>query len=85
VDQDLWPVTIVRARYRGVYEPGAWLAFPNHPDRLPGGWDAGDVECASFWAERRDDIGGGESPQEAYDDLKRRLGVRRDRLRSPED
>ncbi|MGW0479400.1 hypothetical protein [Nonomuraea sp. NPDC003214] len=62
-------VTIVMSRYGGVYEPGVWVAFPMNPDEIPPDCYAGDVECANFFAERRGEIGGGDTPQEAYDDL----------------
>lgn len=71
-----YPVTIVRARYGGLYEPGEWLAFPLHPEALPEDWNAGDVACSTFWDERRD-IGGGSTPTEAYEDLLRRNAARR--------
>lgn len=82
MDCDIWPVTIVRARYSGVYEVGAWLAFPHHPDQLPVEWDAGDVICVEFWSDprRQEEIGGGDSPDAAYADLaakqarKKRMG-----------
>ena len=77
--EDLWPVTIVPARYDGVYEPGAWLAFPNQPPDLPELWDAGDVLCATFWADpqRQQETGGGGSPQAAYADLVAKLQRKR--------
>ena len=37
---DIWPVTIVRARYGGSYEPGEWLAFPLEPYELGAGQGA---------------------------------------------
>jgi hypothetical protein len=67
------PVTIVRARYGGIYEPGFWLAFPLPPNQLPEDWDAGDSECYQFWQEHRDDYGGGDTPSDAYLDLLRRF------------
>lgn len=77
--EDLWPVTIVPSRYGGVYEPGAWLAFSNQPHELPDLWDAGDVLCAGFWADRhrQQETGGGDSPQAAYTDLVEKLRRKR--------
>jgi len=74
---ELWPVTIVRARYGGIYEPGDWLAFSALPNGLPAEWDADDVTAMDFYARRSREIGGGKTPNEAYDDLVRKLAERR--------
>jgi hypothetical protein len=60
-----WPVTILRARYGGVYEPGAWIAFPLTPGEVPQEWDADDVTCMTFFDERRGQVGGGATPDKA--------------------
>ena len=70
-------VTIVRSRYGGIYEPGEWIAFACWPDQIPPDWNADDVTCAEFFADRRGEVGGGDTPQEAYEDLVRLLGQRR--------
>jgi hypothetical protein len=70
-------VTIVRSRYGGVYEPGAWIAFACWPDEISPDWNADDVTCAGFFLDRRGEVGGGDTPQEAYEDLVRLLGQRR--------
>jgi len=75
-EREPYPVTTVWSRYGGAYEPGKWVAFPMYPDQLPPDWHADDVVCAEFFRERRQDIGGGDSPQEAYDDLVRRRAER---------
>lgn len=83
-EEELWPVTIVMARYGGIYEVGRWLAFASHADQLPDDWDAGDVQCAKFWGDpqRQAEIGGGDSPQSAYEDLLTKLTRQRARLAS---
>ena len=68
-----WPVTIMRSRYGGIYEPGRWIAFPQVPADIPDDWRAGDVACAEFFQERRGTIGGGDTPDEALADLIRLL------------
>ncbi len=72
---DIWPVTIVRARYGGSYEPGPWLAFPLQPYELPGDWDASDVPCAEFWGSHDEPVGAGESPDGALANLAVKLGA----------
>ena len=71
-------MTIVAARYGGIYEPGKWLAFALSPEQLPPEWNAGDAECLAFFT-TRNDVGGGDSPTEAYDDLLRRQAEHRER------
>jgi hypothetical protein len=70
---DIWPATIVRARYQGSYEPGAWLAFPLDPDALPADWQADDVSCALFWRSYGGTVGAASSPNQALADLARKL------------
>lgn len=69
---DLNPVTIVRSRYGGIYEPGEWLTFPLRADALPEDWDGSDVFCVKFWTTYRGLVGGGDTPQAALDDLVRK-------------
>jgi hypothetical protein len=66
---DIYPVTIVRARYRGGYEPGEWLAWPLYEDNLPPDWAGDDLPCRAFWETYSGIVGSGTTPQAAYDDL----------------
>jgi hypothetical protein len=70
-------VTIVRSRYGGAYEQGKWIAFPLQPSQLPDDWTADDVTCARFFHDSQGEVGGGDSPQAAYEDLLRILRERR--------
>lgn len=74
-----YPVTITLARYGGIYEPGRWVAFAALPGNLPPDWNGDDVSCRQFYEERRGEVGGGDTPQEAYEDLARLMRERRDR------
>ncbi len=65
----LHPVTIVSARYGGVYEGGPWVAFARHPDELPIEWNAGDVFASRYYEEHSDEIGVGMTPDAAYRNL----------------
>jgi len=69
----LHPVTVIESRYGGVYEPGAWLAFPCPLDELRDSWDEEDVPCMRFWDENPHAAGGGSTPAEAYAALMARL------------
>ena len=75
-----YEVTIVHSRYGGIYEPGEWVAFACWPEQIPPDWNADDVTCLDFFTERRGEIGGGATPQEAWEDLRRLLDQRRRRL-----
>ncbi len=66
---ELYPVTIVQARYGGAYEPGRWLAFPCDPERLPLGWQGEDIACREFWLAWAEKVGAGDTPNDAYSDL----------------
>jgi hypothetical protein len=75
-------VTILSSRYGGIYEPGRWIAFACWPGEIPPDWNADDVTCAEFFANRRGEIGGGATPEDAYADLLRLLAERRHSLGS---
>lgn len=76
IDNVPYPVTIVSARYGGVYEGAKWLAFPVDERSLPPEYDSDDVTCCVWWGENRDEpIGRGDSPQSAFNDLQQRLGL----------
>lgn len=75
-DEAPFSVTIARSRYGGIYEPGEWVAFACNPDELSPDWNADDVACAKFYDERRGEVGGGATPQEAYESLCRLLEMR---------
>lgn len=83
---DIYPVTIVHARYNGTYEGGlgsaSWLCFPVAPHVLSSdewnGWNDSDVECAEWWSRARDGqwpVGRGLTPQYAYFDLCQQVAV----------
>ena len=73
---EVYPVTIVQARYSGNYEGAPWLCLPTSPDDLQRDfwrdWAAGDLPCAGFWDRARAEdwpIGYGPSPTDARNDL----------------
>ena len=69
MEVSIYPVTIVAARYGGVYEPGPWLAFPCDAPDLPQGWDGEDLDCRAFWEGYTEPAGAGSTPNDAYLDL----------------
>lgn len=72
----IWPVTIVKARYRG-YEGGEWLAFNVEYYNVPMSVYGDDISCSTFFeAYDRSNkkknplkIGRGDTPDEAVKDL----------------
>lgn len=74
---DVYPVTIITTRYCGTYEGGAlWVAFNDHCDsEALHGAMGGDIQCSTFFEvyERFKPIGRGQTPEEAYQDLARKL------------
>lgn len=74
---------ILRSRYGGTYEGGAWVCFPCRLDQVPDDAFDGDGTCMNFWGrwnrpapkDGQPFIGAGDSPQAAYDDMVRRLAA----------
>jgi hypothetical protein len=50
-DLPLYPVTMIRTRYGGIYEGGEWAAFPIRFDDIPPEVDGDDAACATWWAD----------------------------------
>lgn len=69
----IFPLTVVFDRYCGVYSHAEWLAFELLPEEVPHAINAGDIECMEFWFENHPLIGRGDTPEEAINDLARRL------------
>lgn len=71
-----WPCTIVRTRYSGCYEGGAWAAFNLYGDSgFLVGHDGPDLEAAEWWDLYRNSpwVAVGNTPQQALDNLTRKL------------
>ncbi len=73
----MYPVTIIMDRYHGAYSGGAWLAFDLDSDSLPSYGSGGDTDEMNFWCDANKAehylIGRGETPNEALEDLERRV------------
>jgi len=76
VIKDIYPVSIVKDRYGGVYSGGRYVAFHLHPEEIPEDAFGGDTEAYYFWENTRMPIGKGSTPNDAlynlYDILKGR-------------
>jgi hypothetical protein len=73
-DELLYPVTIIQTRYGGSYENGTWAAFNCHENEVPPAASDDDLTAANYWwSDAAENVGRGESPNEALADLERRL------------
>lgn len=73
-DSDLYPITIITARYGGSYEGGRYCAFHSYPSDIP--WDAvgNDISCCAYWGSTAVElVGRGSTPNRALADLQARL------------
>lgn len=74
-DNELYPLTIVADRYCGSYSGGVFTAWNKDTGELPDAIFGCDRDCGYFWADaNRDEIGFGDTPDEAYRDLCAKLG-----------
>lgn len=88
-----YPCVVLPARYGGVYEGGAWVAFPCRFDEVPANAFADDVRAMCFWqSDERSprsepspaaEVGRGASPNEAVMDMLRRALHNPDRFPRP--
>ena len=69
MNEDLYPVTIVKDRYNGAYSGGKYTAWNRHPCIIPNEIFYDDVTCAAFWDLNLIPCGIGETPEEAERDL----------------
>lgn len=74
---DLYPITIIKDRYNGVYSGGKWTAWNCRPWRVPEDIFEDDVSCMEYWnkSEHYDDpfCGVGETIEDAIEDLQRNI------------
>lgn len=70
---NLYPLTIIRDRYTGVYSGGEFTAWNLYPEDVPEGIDADDVGCSSFFNTTKIIYGRGKTPNDAVMDLISRL------------
>ena len=51
---DIYPLTITKDRYSGVYSGGEWTAWNCDADEVPSDISDDDVTCCGFWSMARD-------------------------------
>jgi hypothetical protein len=67
------PVIIFQTRYGGTYEGGRWAAIYSHPHDFPEEAWGEDTVAVVWWVDHAHDVGVGESPNDALEDLRRKL------------
>ena len=75
---EIYPLTIINDRYTGTYSGGIFTAWNMDYYEIPTDPDEDDVTCMLFWAKTDIIVGRGDTPQEAVDDLTRRLEALKD-------
>lgn len=68
----LYPLTVFRARYGGVYEDGEWLAFNENTDKLKDA-EGDDLTCVIFFEAYSRPIGRGQTANMAIQDLEQQI------------
>ena len=73
--EDIYPLTIIKDRYNGVYSGGAYTAWNLDHWDLPDGVDGCDPECSLFWDNEAKDytVGKGATIMDALKDLREKL------------
>ena len=71
-----YPLTIVSDRYNGSYSRGKYIAFPKEPWKINSAINGNDVECMNYWNDFAGIIGKGNTPDEAFENLKNNMMLR---------
>lgn len=61
-----YPVSIMKSRYGGAYEGGAWGAFHLYPEDIPEAAMGDDISCSCWWDHFGEGVGVGGTPDEAF-------------------
>ena len=68
-----YPLVVINDRYSGAYSGGGFTAWNLYVDEIPTDIDDSDNECMEFWITNKIPVGIGSNPEEAIEDLKRKL------------
>ena len=69
MDNEIYPLTVIKDRYRGTYSGGKYLAFNLDFNEIPEDVIGSDVPCRQFFYETDLIYGRGNTPDEAIWDL----------------
>lgn len=71
---DIYPLVIIEDRYTGVYSNGKYTAWNMYFEDIPREIDEDDVTCRNFWHSYEEVVGLGDTPNEAVEDLRQKMG-----------
>ncbi len=71
---ELYPLTITKDRYNGLYSGGEYTAWNLEPEEIPPQIFYDDVSCYDFWTNNKVPVGKGNTPLEAIKNLEELLG-----------
>lgn len=75
---ETWPVAIFQSRYSGVYEGGTWFSVANSDTiDMENGPYGDDESCAEWFSINKSIVGVGETPDEALQNLKFKIELKR--------
>lgn len=66
---DIFPLTVIRTRYSGVYEGGRYAAFATQYYDIPQAATGSDIPCSEWWAYNLHLVGIGNEINEAIENL----------------
>lgn len=72
--EDIYPLVIIKDRYTGVYSNGKYTAWNMYFEDIPREIDEDDVTCRNFWHSYEEVVGLGDTPNEAVEDLRQKMG-----------
>jgi len=75
--EDIYPLVIIEDRYTGVYSNGEYTAWNMYFDEIPQDIDGDDISCYDFWHSYNGIVGLGKTPNEAIEDLRKKLNAER--------
>lgn len=69
----IYPLTIIRDRYNGVYSGGVYTAWNKYWSDIPDSVAGDDISCCEFWSRTKTIVGLGLTPNLAEYDLMQKL------------
>lgn len=70
---EIYPLTILKDRYGGIYSGGKYLAFNKHHDEIPNNVYGDDIACCEFWEDFCDVYGTGNTIENAIQELTEKI------------
>lgn len=75
----VYPLTIIKDRYSGIYSGGVYTAWNKEADEIPIQIYCDDITCCNFWVDNKEIVGLGLTPNLAEENLRRKLELTNER------